>query len=122
MSDQITFKVSLFSPRWSHEDLYEIKLNKDKMYICFGLRTAECSWIDGKDPKWSGHTVKEILTNEFIYPPTIFEKALEKAWEAWKDSDLDDVGVQKEVKELCDWVNTVSRNRPKTNFWKLMFG
>ena len=127
MSDQICFEVRLYSPRWGHEDTYEIKLDGEQMRVEGVNRTAECSWVEGRDPKWSGYNetignpLEEILKNDSIYPPTVFIRALEYAWMAWRDGTLDDQKVLQEVQQLCEWVNEVSRSKPKTDFWQKIF-
>ena len=126
MSDQISFKVRLYSPRWGHEDTYEIKLDSEQMRVESG-KTAECSWLEGTDPKWSGYNetignpLEKILENDSIYPPTVFIRALEYAWMAWRDGTLDDQKVLQEVQQLCQWVNEVSQSQPKTDFWRKIF-
>jgi hypothetical protein len=127
MSDQTSFDVRLYSPRWGHEDKYEIKLDRDQMRIEGVHESAVCSWVEGGDPKWSGYgegdgnPLEKILENDKIYPPTVFVWALEYAWRAWRDGRLDDQQIQEEVQQLCEWVNQVSRTRPKTNFWRGAF-
>jgi hypothetical protein len=127
MSDQTSFDVRLYSPRWGHEDKYEIKLDRDHMRIGGGHKSAVCSWVEGGDPKWSGYSksvanpLESILQNDSIYPPTVFVWALEQAWKAWRDGRLDHQRVQDEVRHLCEWVNQVSRSKPKTDFWRSAF-
>jgi len=127
MSDQMSFKVRLYSPRWGHEDSYEIKLDRKQMIVEGHNKIAACSWVEGRDPKWSGYSenignpLVITLQNDSIYPPTVFIRALEYAWMAWRDSELDGQQVVQEVQHLCDWVNEVSRRKPKTEFWRKMF-
>ncbi len=127
MSDQTSFKVRLYSPRWGHEDTYEIKLGRQQMRIEHSSKTAVCSRVEGGDPKWSGYSenignpLVNILENDSIYPPTVFVRALEISWIAWRDGRLDDEKLQQEVQQLCVWVNEVSLSKPKTDFWRGVF-
>ena len=129
MSDQTIFEVSFYSPRWGHEDTYEIKLDREQMRVKGqGVnKTVVCSWVEGSDPKWSGHIegignpLEKILKKDSIYPPSVFVRALEQAWIAWRDGTLDDQKISQEVQELCEWVNEVSRRKPKTDFWRNKF-
>jgi hypothetical protein len=127
MSDQTSFEVLLYSPRWGHEDTYEIKLNREKMNVKAVNKTAACSWVEGRDPKWSGYNesignpLEQILENDSIFPPTVFVRALEYAWQAWRDCIINDQKISQEVQELSEWVNGVSHTRPQTDFWRKMF-
>ena len=124
MSDQTSFEVRLYSPRYGHEDTYEIKLDREQMNVKANGKTATCSWVEGKDLKWSGYSessgnpLEEILENDRIFPPTVFVRALEYAWIAWRDGILDDQKISQEVQELCEWVNEVSHGKPQTDFWR----
>jgi hypothetical protein len=127
MSDQTSFEVRIYSPRWGHDDAYTIKLERDHMEIKGINKDALCSWVEGKDPKWSGYNentgnpLENILKNDSIYPPTVFVRALEHLWMAWRDGTLDDQKAEKEVQELFDWVNETTRSRPKSEFWRSVF-
>lgn len=129
MSEQTCFEVHLYSPRWGREDTYEIKLDREQMIIkgVGAGKTVLCSWIEGRDLKWSeqigdtGNPLEKILKKDSIYPPSVFVRALEQAWIAWRDGTLDDQKVSQEVQELCEWVNEVSRRKPKTDFWRNKF-
>ena len=127
MSDQTSFEVQIYSPRWGHEDRYEVTMDREKMTVSLLRITATCSWIEGRDLKWSGHgeitgnPLEQILQNDQIHPPTIFVSALEYAWMAWRDGRLDNQAVFQEVQVLCEWVNLVSRSQPTTDFWQRIF-
>ncbi len=125
MSDQTSFAVQIYSPSWGQEDRYEITMDREKMTVSLLGITATCSWVESRDPEWSGldattgNPLEQILQNDQIYPPTIFVRALEYAWMAWRDGSLDNQAVFQEVQELCQWVNNVSRSKPTTEFWQL---
>jgi hypothetical protein len=127
MSDQTSFEVQLYSPRWGHEDTYEIQLDREQMRVKGVNKTAVCSWVEGRDPKWSGYNesignpLEKILENDSIYPPTVFIRAMEYAWMAWRDGTLDDQKVLQEMQQLCEWVNEVSSSKPKPTFGRGCF-
>ena len=127
MSEQTSFEVRLYSPHWGREDICAVKLDRGQMSVKGINKTAVCSWVEGSDPEWSGYNdnignpLEKILENDSIYPPTVFVRAMEYAWMAWRDGTLDDQKVSQEVQELCEWVNEVSRGKPKTDFWQRMF-
>lgn len=127
MSDQNNFEICFYSPRWGHEDTYKITMDRQQMRIDGVMKHAICTWVENKNPRWTGHNegignpLQNVLENDSIYPPTVFVRALEHAWTAWRDGKLDDQQVQIEVQQLCDWVNKTSRNRPNTDFWRSIF-
>lgn len=65
--------------------------------------------------------VELTLENDSIYPPTVFVRALQAAWIAWRMHELQDDEVASEMSTLCEWLNLVSKNKPKTAFWKKVF-
>lgn len=46
----IVVELDVFSPRWGHEDTYEVNLTKDFMEVSMKMRKCKLSWIDGRDP------------------------------------------------------------------------
>jgi len=127
MLEQIKFNIAIYSPRWGHDDSYRFEINKHRMKIRNAGKEAICLWVEGHDPKWSGHDsltgnpLQNILENDSIYPPSIFVSALTSAWEAWRMDDIDSDQLKSEISELCNWLNVVSTNRPKSEFWRMIF-
>ena len=127
MSDQTNFEMRLYSPRWGHEDAYHMQLERHQLSVRVLGNRAVCSWVEGFDPEWLGHSggsrnpLEKILENDSIHPPSVFVRALEYAWIAWRDETLDDSQVKAELQALCDWLNTVSRNKPSSDFWRGIF-
>lgn len=64
---------------------------------------------------------EDILKNDSIYSPVIFEDLLEYAWESWRSGELNDDGVRSELRVLIDWLNQITVARPKTEFWQKYF-
>lgn len=58
-----TIELQIFSPRWGHDDTYEIELERDHMEITRGANTARADWRDNADPAWSGWTVEGMMGN-----------------------------------------------------------
>jgi hypothetical protein len=91
------------------------------------LSYAVCSWVVNRDSAWSGsdelkgHPLESILENDLIYPPTVFVRALVYAWQAWRNSELNDEQIQAEITMLCEWLNKVSESKPMTEFWRRKF-
>lgn len=128
MSEENSFEVSLYSPRWGHEDVYKIRLERDQMTIEGpGIKKATCSWRDNQDPEWSGHRhitgnpLINILEDDHIYPPKVFVSALEHAWKDWRNDELSNEQIEFEVITLCEWLNAVTQNKPKSDYWRTIF-
>jgi hypothetical protein len=123
MSDETSFDVRIFSPRWGHEDTYQINVSRDHLRFTGVGKGAECNWIEGRDPKWSGYNdiignaLENILANDSVYPPTVFVRAIESAWRAWRDGTLDNAQLETELGVLCEWLNTITKAKPTTKFW-----
>jgi hypothetical protein len=127
MSENVEFNVHLYSPRYRTIDIYIFDLTKSMMVINKGLGKAICTWSEKSNPIWSSpiatraNPLISILENEGIYPPTVFIRAVEYAWLAWRNNELDDTEIQEEFTKLFEWVDNSSKTRPLTEFWKSKF-
>ena len=127
LSDQTRFEVHFYLTGWRRKDPYEIKLDREKMMIKRSTKKAVCSLIGGRAPKWSGYNqcignpLENILETDAIFPPIGFIQGLESSWMAWRDGTLDDQKVRQEILRLCEWVNRVSRSKPKTEIFRKIF-
>lgn len=116
-----TVELQIYSPRWGHDDTYEVTLTRDALVIALGPRSATCTWRDNLDPEWGEESLEDILRNDSIYPPSIFPRLLEHAWRSWRDGDLDDAAVDTALKALADWLNGITRTKPDSGFWRKYF-
>ena len=122
-----TIHVSVYSPRWGHDDGYTISCSENEMSISNFGKEAICENIPPKDPIWKGYNdttgnpLENILTNDGIYPPINFVDALETAWQSWINGELTDEQVKEEVSQLFDWLNSISKNKPNSEFWSKEF-
>lgn len=117
----MTVKLEIYSPRWGHNDIYTIQLLKDMMIITQGAFEAKCIWRENIDSEWTGESLENILNNDSIYPPTIFQELIEHAWKSWRDHILDDTSVTKELHVLAAWLNEITKHKPETEFWSKYF-
>jgi len=46
---------------------------------------------------------------------------LERAWLAWRSNELTDAELQDELIEVAQWINTITRAKPGTEFWRGFF-
>ncbi len=126
---QCVFRVNIYSPRWGHDDGYEFSLDENQMEITGGGggKSAVCKWVEDRDPIWEGYydstgnPLVNILENDLIYPPSIIISAIESAWKAWRDGELDNEEVESEINALVEWLNNTSTNKPQTDFWQKIF-
>jgi hypothetical protein len=119
--DEAEIQLSIFSPRWGHEDVYTVKLTREAMTIRTMPRTARCEWRENLDPIWVGESIMSILSNDMIYAPKILPDLLEYAWRKWREGQLDNAGVAAELQALADWQNQITGHKPKSDFWNTYF-
>jgi len=116
-----TIELQIFSPRWGHDDTYEVELERDHMEITRGANTARADWQDNADPAWSGWTVEGIMGNDSIHPPAVAQRMFQKVWTAWRGGEVDTPQAEAELQALADWINAVTRAKPRTDFWRAYF-
>ncbi|NDP62968.1 hypothetical protein [Polaromonas sp.] len=117
----ITVDLSIFSPRWSREDIYSVELDKEFMEISMHARKTRATWRENLDPEWSSESIQDIMNNDSIYPPAITQDLFEYAWKEWRNGEISAQEVETELKELAVWINAVTRKKPNTQFWKRYF-
>ena len=116
-----TFTTRIYSPRWGHEDTYSFIFENDKLTIDFAPRRAYCTWQENHDPKWTGEPFEHMLRNDSICPPDNVSGLVEYIWKAWRNNELNDAAANAELQELVTWLNTITKEKPKTKFWKQYF-
>jgi hypothetical protein len=127
MSDKKSFVVGIFLPRWGHEDTYQFNVSLEQLSFTGGGKEAACKWVENREPKWSGYNdtignpLEKMLEDDSVYTPTVFIKAIEHAWMAWREGILDDAQLETEVEMLCEWLNAITIAKPTTAFWRRFF-
>jgi len=128
MPEQLEFTVDVLSPRHGHNDKYSIKFNNDGITIDGVSNQATYVAKESGEMIWTGYSemtgnpLVKLLENDHIYPPSVFVWALESVWRQWLDDEIKDAEVIEEVNKLFEWLNTVSRNMPDSDFWIGMLG
>lgn len=113
--------LELYSPRWGHDDTYRVDLQPDVMTITMQVRKATCTYQPNADPVWTGEPLSKILRNDSIPPLEQLTNLLEHAWLAWRGGEINDAEVAGELQLLADWINTITKNKPGSPFWKRYF-
>jgi hypothetical protein len=120
--------LNLYSPRWGHDDRYTFKFDENEIYASMGgPKEAICIRNEKGTLIWSGHNqnignpLLNILSDDSIFPPTIFIKAIIYAWDSWRDGELSDDQLKSELELLTNWVNVVSRSKPNSDYWISQF-
>lgn len=80
-----TIRFSLYSPRWGHDDGYEIRMGDDRLEFAQGPRVATCESPLDQDPEWDGETPDDILRNNGIYASGVFNALVAWAWNEWRN-------------------------------------
>ncbi len=122
MSETIV-ELRIFSPRWGHEDTYEIVLTSDSLEIKtpHPSAIAKCNYRERLDSEWVGTDLFSTLRNDAIYAPAVLLEMFVHAWLAWRSNELDDNGVKRELEAIADWLNVISKAKPSTDFWRGYF-
>lgn len=119
--DEVTVELQIYSPRWGHEDTYSLELSRGSLVITQGARATKATYRDNLDPEWNGEPLVDILQNDSIYPPVIFQNLIEHAWLTWRSGELSSEAVEQELKELEKWLNEITKGKPSTDFWNEYF-
>ena len=119
--EEITVELRIFSPRWGHEDIYKLELKQNSLVITQGARSTKATWRENLDPEWNGETLEDILRNDSIYPPGIFQDLIEHAWLSWRNGELDSAAVDEELQALAKWLNDITNSKPRSEYWNKYF-
>jgi hypothetical protein len=119
--DYSSADIRIYSPRWGREDTYQLGLSPDSLVISYGASKEPCNCRENLDNQWSGDSLEGMLINDAVYPPSILPRLLERAWMAWRANELNDSALQEELDAIADWINTGTRAKLQTDFWRGIF-
>ena len=123
------FKMSfdIFAPQSGHTNVYHVSFTDGEARITQGSHMAVCKFSEGNIPEWFGHKdgrlhpLIAIFENDMIYPPSIIPRAIEGAWRKWSEGKATTEEVKDSLVELFRWIDTNSRNKPKSSLWRGIF-
>ena len=113
---ETVIEMQIFTPRWGHCDTYTFLLSHKQIEINMGARTATCAWKKKQDPLWKGETLRDILENDQIYPPAVFQNLVEHAWKSWRNGELGNDEVRNELQALIEWLHKTTEKSQKQSF------
>lgn len=119
--NKVSVVADVFSPRWQSDDRYTIILSMSELIINRLGREVRFTIDKEKGPLWDAEKFLELMNKDGIYPPCNFGELLIYAWISWRDGDLKKAEVERQIKSLFLWLNKISKNKPKTKFWKAYF-
>jgi hypothetical protein len=115
----VDIELGILNPDSGRVDSYFVALSRDQMIFRQARRVAICTGLEDDDPTWKNEErPKSILKRNSICPPAGFAKMLVRAWLAWRDGELKDAAVVAELSLLADWLNAVTRAKPRSEFWR----
>ena len=117
----IFIALEIYSPRWGRNDTYKVELDPNFMEITMQARKARATWQETTDPTWSGESLNRIMTNDSISPPAALQDLFEWAWKSWRDGAITDQQAEAELQLLADWLNTITKAKPSSDFWSKYF-
>jgi len=119
--DTTTVSLRVYSPRWGKEDNYDFRFSRDELVVSSPARKAVCTWREGRDPLWSDENLMTVFQADSVYPPAVLPKLLEHVWREWRGGSLDAERLEAELGHLVDWLNTITRAKPNSEFWSRHF-
>jgi hypothetical protein len=114
----VDIELSIHNPKSGRLGRYSVTISRTQMTFGQGRRVAICTGLDDEDPEWEDEErPKSILKSDSICPPAGFAKMLVRVWLTWRDGDLEDTAVVEELNLLADWLNAMTRAKPRSEFW-----
>ncbi|MDR8058736.1 hypothetical protein [Burkholderia cenocepacia] len=113
--------LKLFSPRWGHDDVYRVEFEREYLEITMHARVARADYRENVDPRWSGEPLERIMRNDNIWPPAHVASLFERLWIEWRGGNVSDDAARDELVALATWINTMTREKPTTPFWRGFF-
>ncbi|WP_447079090.1 hypothetical protein [Shewanella algae] len=114
-------ELDIYSPRWGHDDVYRFVFERDSLTFSMGPREGRFIWDERTDPVHDGEDLLDIFGNDSIYAPEAFVDGIVYAWKAWRNGDLSDENLNQEMQAWGEWLNTITRHKPRTDFWRGYF-
>lgn len=115
----MVFSVSIFSPRWGHDDPYEFRKTANGWDVCNAGHTRHCR-EDGSDLVGDINGVIDVMENDGIFPPTCLPGALKYLWGELDSGEVSPSDAQAALTALAEWISQSSRAKP-TGYWTPVF-
>lgn len=105
------FKFKIFTRRWGHADVYDLKRTKMGWDISFMGEPMPCD-------KSGRPGLFRSLNHDWVDYPNDLGGYFEWLWNKARDDGLTKKQVQEALDELSNWVMKVEDLSPKTKLWK----
>lgn len=116
---RVDIELGILNPDSGRVDSYFVGLSRNQMTFRQARRVAICTGLEDDDPTWEDEErPKSILKRNSICAPAGFAKMLVRAWLAWRDGELEDATVVEELSLLANWLNAMTRAKPRSEFWQ----
>jgi len=99
-----SFKFSVYSRRWGHEDTYTITRNKDGWYVSFH--------DEGQGNNKAAPILYNVLNHDSINYPEELPGYMEWLWLQAEEQGLSYDQVQYALNQLAEWINICEKNSP----------
>ncbi|WP_345687607.1 hypothetical protein [Novipirellula caenicola] len=123
----ISSSFQIFSPRWGHEDAYSVRLTKSSFEVSLNTKHAKCEFDPCGEVVWTGHAegvenpMLNIMSDDFIYPPTVVPEAIEWLLREYRDGKISDDDAKVALSDLFSWIDETARAKP-TGVWTSYWG
>ena len=113
-------EINLFSPRWGHEDTYNITIDKNKIEINMSQRIAKYEYIENKFKNISKESIESIMQNDNIPIPDNFIYLFFELISSIIYNEISEENSKKELLELEKWVNCMTKSCqfPTSDYWR----
>jgi hypothetical protein len=102
------FEIRIFSPRWGHEDVYNLKRTNSGWELGGTTKRGSCDF--------SGHPfLYQTMRNDLVEYPASLPSYLKYLWYSAKEKGLTKEEVQEALDLLAGWVRSVSRTKPNND-------
>jgi hypothetical protein len=117
----VSFNISIYGLKRGHDDSYEIEFQENGLTIQ-GIKTTSFTQQDNGEVEWSHTKLKKLFQDDSVVYPSGVEIFFESLWKEWKYHGFTEEDIEKELEEFAKWINISTKAKPRTDFFKNIFG
>lgn len=103
-------KLVVYSPRWGHNDTYDVQRTATGWKITFHPKGGDCDTL-GRPHLF------EIFQNDSVPYPHEFGRYMKHLWKKAQELCMSDGEIQEHLDELGIWLQDIAKSEPKGEFW-----